>query len=59
MIKMGLSEAFPHQECIPVGCVPAAHRAYAGVCFLGGGVCLVWEGFSLVLGGLPGAGGSP
>ena len=31
------------QECIPVGCVPAAHRPYAGVCFWGcvvpGGVC--------------------
>ena len=24
------------QECIPVGCVPAARRPYAGVCFLGG-----------------------
>ena len=33
------------QECIPVGCVPAAHRPYAGVCFLGGfcsGGCLLW-----------------
>ena len=27
------------QECIPVGCVPAAHWPYAGVCFRGGGVC--------------------
>ena len=27
------------QECIPVGCVPAARRPYAGVCFPGGGVC--------------------
>ena len=29
------------QECIPVGCVPAAHWPYAGVCFFpgGGGVC--------------------
>ena len=28
------------QECIPVGCVPAAHRPYARVCFPGGGgVC--------------------
>ena len=26
------------QECIPVGCVPAARRPYAGVCFPGGGV---------------------
>ena len=24
------------QECIPVGCVPAARRPYPGVCFLGG-----------------------
>ena len=34
------------QECIPVGCVLAARRPYAGVCFLGG--CLlrggVWSG---------------
>ena len=35
------------QECIPVGCVPAARRPYAGVCFPGGGVCLVWGGFSI------------
>ena len=34
------------QECIPVGCVSAARRPYAGVCFPGGG------------GGLPGLGGS-
>ena len=31
------------EECIPVGCVPAARRLYAGVCFRGGvcsgGVC--------------------
>ena len=26
------------QECTPVGCVPAAHWPYAGVCFRGGGV---------------------
>ena len=44
------------QECIPVGCVPAAHRPYAGVCFPGGvsdlgGVCLVWEGVCMVPGG--------
>ena len=26
------------QEFIPVGCVPAACRPYAGVCFLGGGL---------------------
>ena len=29
------------QECIPVGCVPAARRPYAGVCFPEG-VCLLW-----------------
>ena len=34
------------QECIPVGCVLAAHRPYAGVCFLGGSACSRW--------GLPG-----
>ena len=33
------------QECIPVGCVPAAHRPYAAVFF--------------PRGGLPGRGGSP
>ena len=48
----------PKQECIPVGCVPAARRPYAGVCFPGGvgglwGVCLV--GGVLVSG--PGGGG--
>ena len=35
------------QECIPVGCVPAARRPYAGVCFRGGGCLLqggVWSG---------------
>ena len=31
------AEKFAKQECIPVGCVPAAHWPYAGVCFLGGG----------------------
>ena len=48
------------QECIPVGCVPAARWPYAVVCFLGGvcpgaGVCsqggLSWGG-GLLLGGL-------
>ena len=38
------------QECIPVGCVPAARRPYAGVCFPGG--CLPGLG-----GCLPGPGG--
>ena len=54
----------PDHIYIPVGCVPAAHRPYGGVSFLGrsawsrGGVCLVqggsaWSG----VGGLPGPGG--
>ena len=43
------------QECIPVGCVPAAHWPYAAVYFPGG-VCLVWGGL-LLRGGLPGPGG--
>ena len=45
------------QECIPVGCVPATRRPYAGVCFLvgGGAVCLFrGEGGG---GCLPGPGG--
>ena len=33
------------QECIPVGCVPAAHWPYAGVCFPGG--CLLQGGGGL------------
>ena len=33
---MGASESILIQECIPVGCVPAARRPYAGVCFRGG-----------------------
>ena len=36
------------QECIPVGCVPAAFRPYAQVCFWGG---------CLVRGVVPGLGG--
>ena len=48
--------ALEQQECIPVGCVPAARRPYAGVCFPGlglpgpeggGVVCLVQGGASL------------
>ena len=38
----------------PVGCVPAARRPYAGVCFPGGGVCLLWGGG---WDGVPGLGG--
>ena len=42
------------QECIPVGCVPAARRSYAGVCFPGG-VC---SGGGVWSGGVCGPGGS-
>ena len=60
------------QEYISVGCVPAARRPYAGVCFWEGGlpgpggvVCLVWGGVvCLVPGGgvvclVPGGSGMP
>ena len=51
------------QECIPVGCVPAAHWPYTGVCFPGGGGgvcsggvcsegCLLGEGVSAPRGGV-------
>ena len=40
------------QECIPVGCVPAAHWPYAAVCFAGG--CLLGGAVSA-----PGGGGLP
>ena len=39
------------QEYIPVGCVPAARRPYAGVCFRGGGA---WSGGVVVVSGLGG-----
>ena len=46
------------QECIPVGCIPAEHWPYSGVCCSWGGVpacsvggCLVWGVY------LPGPGG--
>ena len=42
------------QECIPVGCVPAAHWPYAGVCFPGG--CLL-RGVSAPRGGVCSWGG--
>ena len=54
------------QERIPVGCVPTAHRPYAGVCFPGGwcawsrGVCVPGPGGRVCLvlgGGVPGPGG--
>ena len=35
------------QECIPVGCVPAAHWPFAGVCLVWGG--LVWSQGSVFL----------
>ena len=44
---------FFEQECIPVGCVPAARRPYAGVCFPRGGG--VWSrGVSAPGGSAPG-----
>ena len=33
------------EECIPVGCVPAARWPYAGVCFRGEGGCLLPGGY--------------
>ena len=45
------------QECIPVGCVPAAHWPYAWVCFLGVG-CLLLGGGCLLLGVPPYWGGA-
>ena len=53
---------FSKQECIPVGCVPAARRPYAGVCFPGeGGGCLlrwgvVWCWGGVCSGGMGGSG---
>ena len=60
MFKKGTVE-YQEQECIPVGCVPAARRPYSGVCFPGGGGVLpparggwsAWSGGD----GLPGPGG--
>ena len=57
---------FTKQECIPVGCVPAARRPSAGVC-IPGEVCLVWGGSAwsggggvcLVPGGVSDPGGLP
>ena len=49
-----LEKILAKQERIPVGCVPAARRPYAGLCFRGGGCwgCLVWGVVCLVRGGL-------
>ena len=41
------------QECIPVGCIPAARRPYAGVCFPGG-----LSAWSRGLGGSASSGGA-
>ena len=45
------------QECIPVGCVPAAHWPYSGVCFPGGWGCLLPGGSAPRGGSSPGGGG--
>ena len=57
-IRIGIRncECKYRQECIPVGCVPAARWPYAGVCFRGGGVCLLLGG-SAVGGGVCSQGG--
>ena len=51
---------FSRQECIPVGCVPAARRPYAVVCFRGGEWWCAWSGgwWCAWLGGVSGPGGS-
>ena len=56
-LQVSVATIFAKQECIPVGCVPAARRPYAGVCFPGG--CLVREGGGAWSGGgvVPGPGG--
>ena len=47
-LSICLLHKYRGQECIPVGCVPASCRPYAGDCFPGGhvclvgGICLVW-----------------
>ena len=46
------SRSRSRQECIPVGCVPAAHWPYAAVFFRGGVFSLVRGVFSLVRGGV-------
>ena len=54
MAMKGTTDVIHHltkQECFPVGCVPAAHWPYAGVCLSGG--CLLQGG--LLLGGQGGA----
>ena len=50
------SRKIKEQECIPVGCVPAACRLYSGVSFRGG-VCLVRGCLPGPGGCLPGLGG--
>ena len=65
-LKIDRSESFYKQECIPVGCVPAAHWPYARVCFPGGSVCsrggvcsrgVCSQGGCLLQGGLLSGGG--
>ena len=54
MFLLNSANSVTKQECIPVGCVPAARRPYAGVCFRGG----VWSGGCLLWGGVSAPGGS-
>ena len=60
--KLVRVNALNKQECIPVGCVPAARRPYARVCFPGGGgvsgpgVCVWSGGACLVQRGVSGLG---
>ena len=59
-LKIDRSESFYKQECIPVGCVPAAHWPYARVCFPGGSVCsggVSAPGGSALRGGVSAPGG--
>ena len=46
---------YVEQEYIPVGCVPATRRPYAGVCFPGG--CLLWGVSARRRGSAPGGWG--
>ena len=54
LLALLFGKTMVQQECIPVGCVPAARWPYAGVCSWGGSVprgCLLLGGVS-ALGGL-------
>ena len=66
LLQVNSVTLIPQQECIPVGCVPAARRPYSGVCFRGGALPVpggsTWSrGGSPCLGGCgpPCPGGSP